>query len=61
MNKLRAVHRYELKRIKAIKANEELFGANGEPVRRLGNVVNVRIVEEIGIRLAPYIPAYAHA
>lgn len=44
-----------------IRVNEELFGTNGEPVRRLGNAVNVRIVEEIGIRLAPYITPYAHA
>ncbi len=33
--------------------NERLFGARGEPVRRLGNAVNVKIVREIGSRLRP--------
>ena len=39
-----------------IEDNEALFGINGEPVRRLGNAVNVRIVSEIASRLSPHIP-----
>ena len=33
--------------------NEALFGTRGEPVRRIGNAVNVKIVTEIGKRLRP--------
>ncbi|SVB29785.1 uncharacterized protein METZ01_LOCUS182639, partial [marine metagenome] len=39
-----------------IEDNEALFGINGEPVKRLGNAVNVRIVREIASRLSPLIP-----
>ena len=33
--------------------NEALFGTGNEPVRRIGNAVNVKIVTEIGSRLRP--------
>jgi len=34
-----------------IRSKRALFGSNGEPVRRLGNAVNVEIVRQIGERL----------
>lgn len=49
--KLQSIPESHIERARA----ENLFGTNGEPIKRLGNAVNVKVVRRIAEKLKPFI------